>query len=83
MDNEKRKLRYLSDHGWKPHHYRAMNQTNIVWALQMSDGFTVLESTLTMLEISYLDYNGLVRHCHHIKKGMQSDLRRMEQRKLI
>lgn len=82
MENEKKKLKYLSDHGWRPRRYRAMNQTNIIWVFQMSDSFTLLESTLTLLEISYLDYNGLVRHCRYIEKGMQRDLQRRQRRQL-
>lgn len=78
MNTEQKKLTYLSDHGWKPRKYTAMNRTNVVWYLQIGDEFNKLESTLNMLEISMMEFKSLVRHCEYIEKRMKSDLKRRE-----
>jgi hypothetical protein len=82
MSTEDKKLKYLSDHGWKPVTYLARSRTDIVWRLQMKNGIDKLESTLNMLEISQLGFRSLIRHCEYIDKRMKSDLKRMERREL-
>lgn len=82
MRKERRKLKYLSDHGWKPFQYYAMNQTDVIWHFQMSDGLNRLESTLHMLEINRLEFNSLVRHCKYIEKRMKKELAIIDSRHL-
>ncbi|MDD9147532.1 MULTISPECIES: hypothetical protein [unclassified Sporolactobacillus] len=83
MNTEEKKLKYLSDHGWKPVTYLARSRTDIVWRFQKNNQFDQLESTLTMLEISRMGFGSLVRHCEYIEKRLDNDLKRMEKWKLI
>ncbi|MFT8872356.1 MAG: hypothetical protein ABF868_08690 [Sporolactobacillus sp.] len=77
MNTEKSKLRYLSEHGWKPRRYTAMNRSSVVWQLQVSDGFNQLESTLHMLEIERMELRSLAGHCDYVEKRMRRELERM------
>ncbi|MDF2536669.1 MAG: hypothetical protein K0S25_2004 [Bacillus sp. (in: firmicutes)] len=75
--NTEKKLKYLSDHGWVPRQYNVMNQTDVVWCFQFSDGFNTLESTLNMVEINRFEFKNLVMHCEYIDKRIKRKLERI------
>lgn len=78
MNKERKKIQYLSEHGWSPRQYIRNDRTTVVWRRQMSDGVHQDQSELSLLEINMLTYKGLARHCEYIENRLKRSMERAE-----